>query len=382
MAKALQKQRFEIVPLIVQSEPVSLQPFHRRILTRLRAERRQRTPESIRKRIEDTLPQRTRRVLIRQIERRSQIIQQRLDTTLAQGHQLDALFGCCISSTLYTLQTQLPIIYFSDATTYITRDNYAALKSRSSIHIETLHKIEQTSVERAQAAIFASPVARDSAVHDLLIDQHRTHVVPMGAHVTPDNPASIQAPASPPSRQDCQLLIVAADPVRKRVDLTISATEILRNRGINAKLHIIGPPTESGTKNKTTQTYGRLRLSDPRDRQTHQQLLRNCHIQLLPSLGEAFGIAPIESAHFARPSIVSDAGGLPFVVQHERTGLVINRDANPAIWADAIESLIDSPDQYRAMSTAALKRARGELNWDSWGRSVGQIIVQTINEHR
>ncbi len=204
----------------------------------------------------------------------------------------------------------------------------------------------------------------------------------MGAHVTPDNPASIHAPARPPTRDDCQLLIVAADPIRKRVDLAIAATEQLRSRSINATLHIVGPPTEKGTRSKATQTYGRLHLSDPQHRKLHQRLLRDCHLQLLPSLGEAFGIAPIESAHFARPSIVSGVGGLPFVVQHNRTGLVIDRDAAPSAWADAIESLIADPDTYRAMSTATLKRARAQLNWDAWGRSVTQIIRQTIASHR
>ena len=104
--------------------------------------------------------------------------------------------------------------------------------------------------------------------------------------------------------------------------------------------------------------------------------------QLLPSLGEAFGIAPIESAHFARPSIVANAGGLPFVVLHNKTGLVIDRDEGPVAWADAIESLIDNPDHYRDLSRNALQRARDELNWDAWGHSVAKIITETIATQR
>jgi glycosyltransferase involved in cell wall biosynthesis len=291
---------------------------------------------------------------------------------------VDVLFGCCVSSNLYALNTQLPIVYFSDATSFIIRDTYPALNTRGPAHIQTLHDIERTSVDRTHAAIFASPVVRESAVNDLRIPRDRTHVVPMGANVTPAQPDQIHAPAPPPTRDNCQLLIIAADPIRKRVDLALDATETLRARGINATLHIVGPGTERSNASPAAKPAGRLKLSDPTDRQTHQQLLRESHIQLLPSLGEAFGIAPIESAHFARPSIVAGAGGLTFVVQHNQTGLVIDPELGPDAWADAIESLIDNPDRYQSMSTAALTRTRAELNWTAWGASVAQIIRDTL----
>jgi len=382
MAKSLQAQGITIVPLIEHPDAERHRTLLRRILNRLNTQRRRCIPLSTQKWIDDALPARTRSRLLNQIRRRSAVIQSRIEAAHEQGEQLDALFGCCISSTLFSIQTKLPIIYFSDATSFLIKDTYVGLMSRANAYLDTLHEIEQISVNRANAAIFAAPITRDSAIHDLNIPPERAHVVPMGAHITPESPTSIHAPASPPTREHCNLLIVAAEPVRKRVDLAAQATEILQTRGINATLHIVGPGTQRSNSTSSTKPVGMLKLSDDNDRQTHQQLLRDCHLQLLPSLGEAFGIAPIESAHFARPSIVSNAGGLPFVVQHNKTGLVIDRDANATAWADAVESLIENPDHYRALSTAALERARAELNWDAWGQSVAQIIAQTIADQR
>lgn len=378
MARALRAQGLEIVQLC--EHPRTSQPtgLTRRLLNRWHAERRRRTPNAWRRFLEDAMPGRTREALLKSVRTRSRNIQSQLNTLAAQGNAPDAIFGCCISQQLAMLHSSLPIIYFSDATYPATRNGYRWSNSRGEAFINTMIKIERMGVSQARSAIFASPAARASAINDLNISPNRTLVVPMGANVTPDDPAAITAPAGPPTRGDCRLLIVAADPVRKRVDLAMEATEILCERGINASLRVIGPGTQRSRSSRAVESYGRLDLADPDDRAIHQRLLRESHLQLLPSIGEAFGIAPIESAHFARPSVVSSAGGLPFVVRDGDTGLVLDRHANAGTWADAVESLIDDPDRYRAMSTAALDRARDELNWDAWGRSMAGIIRRTM----
>lgn len=381
MSRALQRQGIEIIPLIERPDEDVARPLHVRIMHRLRAERNRRTPVPIRKLLDNTLSRRTRDLLIREVERRSSVIQARLDELDGDEQTPDAIFGCCISSNLYALRTRLPIVYFSDATSYVLRDSYPQLMNRGESRIQALHDIERISVERVSCAVFASPMVRESAVHDLHLDREWTRVVPMGAHVYPAPDERVDAPAPAPTRDDCRLLIVAADPVRKRVDLALEATELLRERGIRATLSVVGPGTQRSNTSPAADPVGRLRLSDPVDRAQHQALLRDCHIQLLPSLGEAFGIAPIESAHYARPSIVANAGGLSYVVLHGKTGLVLDVNADAEAWANAVESMIHDPDRYRAMSEAALARAREELNWDAWGESVAEIIRETIAAH-
>src|SRR5690606_19063563 len=104
-------------------------------------------------------------------------------------------------------------------------------------------------------------------------------------------------------------------------------------------LSYIGPPTKRAERSACTVCLGRLSLSEADDRRRHRQVLADSHIQLLPSLGEAFGIAPCESAHYARPSIVSDVGGLPTVVLHGQTGFVLPLNAGAAEYVRSIESL-------------------------------------------
>jgi glycosyltransferase involved in cell wall biosynthesis len=382
MAESLRHQGVEIVPIPAWESAPEQGSVGRRASNRIVQIHHRRTPMWIRRAHDNLRPGATRAKVFRRVTRLSGLAQSNLDALIESGVQLDALFGCCISSAMYALETDIPMVYFSDATSKIIQKTYPMLALRGDAFREALYEVEKVSVAKTWAAVFAAPSTQKSAIDDLGIEPEKTSVVAMGAHVVPGVDEVIESPASCPTRSSCRILIVAADPVRKRVDLATRATEILCERGIDAKLSVIGKGTKVSRGSHAVESVGPLRLSDPDDRTRHQKLLRECHIQFLPSLGEAFGIAPCESAHYARPSIVAGAGGLSFVIRDGQTGIVLDVDADAKAWADAAESWIDDPERYRAMSIAGLERARDELNWDAWGASLRRILDEQIQIHR
>ncbi len=376
MAEALRAQGVEIVPLCV-ADPRAMSPgLPARLGRRIRGEMAGLCPAGWQRTLDDLCPERTRRRVLARGQRASSRLQE-----LVADQRLDLLFGVCISTALYGLRTDLPVVYFSDATSRIINETYPRALARGRARKSALLEMERLSLAGVTRAAFASPATLRSALDDLHVPPDRASVIPMGAHVTPADPGSVRAPADPPSARACRLLVVAADPVRKRVDLAVRATQTLRARGIGATLSVVGPGTRLSRRAGCVESVGPLRLNDPADAQRHRELLRACHIQLLPSTGEAFGIAPAESAHFARPSIVTDAGGLPFVVAHDRTGVVLPVAADHRAWADAIGGLVRDPERYRRYSAAALVRAREELNWSAWAARVVALMHEATGRH-
>jgi len=296
---------------------------------------------------------------------------------LAERARPDILFGLCISVELCALETTTPIVYASDATARLINATYPVHARRPRAYHRASDEIERRSLQRVNAAIFASERTRRSAVEDYGVPPARTFVVPMGAHVVPAESDQPLRP-DPPGPGDVELVCVAADPVRKRLDFCIDVAEELARRGLRVRLNQVGPPTARALQSSVVHRAGVLRLSDPADRRRHAALLRRSHLLLLPSLGEMFGIAPCEAAHFGRPSLVSDTGGLPTAVLHERTGVVLPLDAPAERYADEIEKLCRDPARYRRLSEAALLRARTELNWDAWARSVASILEDVV----
>lgn len=321
--------------------------------------------------------QKTRDDMMAHAAAQSRVVGERLRDLYASDPP-DVVFSCSLSRTLYKLETQIPIIFYNDTTTRIVLDTYPLYMRAPRGYREACDLMEIDAFKRTTALVFATEEARESAVDYHGYDRDRIYLAPMGANVLPDESETVRAPAEPPTRNDLRLCVIAADPERKRVDLCIAVTEALVRRGIKARLSYIGPHTKTAARSACTDSIGRLSLSDPEDRRRHRQVLAESHIQLLPSLGEAFGIAPCESAHYARPSIVTDVGGLPTVVQHNQTGFVVPLDAGPGVYVGYIERLLDDPDLYRRLSIGALQRARSTLNWDAWGRTLVSIMREVV----
>lgn len=288
--------------------------------------------------------------------------------------QFDVLFGFCCSPSICKLTSKLPLVYFSDATARVLNRTYPYNIKRGRGYQRACDELETTALARATFACYGAEWARQSAIHDYGMNESRVHVVPLGANVTPDPAQAAALNPEPPTPEHLELCIVAIDPVRKRLDLAIETTELLNRRGIKATLNFVGPPTPRAEHSPVVNCLGRLRLSEPADRVKHCAMLARSHLMILPSTNEAFGIAPCESAHFGRPSIVNDVGGLPTIVLHDQTGIVMPTSAGAANYAAAIDELVGDPQRYRRMSQAALTRARQVLNWESWAGSMMELL--------
>lgn len=86
-------------------------------------------------------------------------------------------------------------------------------------------------------------------------------------------------------------------------------------------------------------------------------------IACFPSLYEPFGIVALEAMAACVPVVVSDAGGLPEVVQNGITGTTTYAGNSNSL-ADGILSVLHQPDRAKAMADAAYVRAKTVFNWE------------------
>ena len=208
-------------------------------------------------------------------------------------------------------------------------------------------------------------------------DPSKVQVVPLGANLVPDSEDASEIISTPVVGGELELVVVAADPERKRVGLCADVAEMLEERGWRTRLHYIGP-RHAICNRSIVEWAGQLDHGVESDRRRHREILRRAHLAILPSVSEMYGIAPIESAAFGRPAVVSAVGGLTTVVEDGVTGRCLPVETPVSGWADAIESMIIPAERYRAYSAAALHRYRQELNWGAWGRRVRTLVEELI----
>ncbi|MCU1357170.1 MAG: glycosyl transferase, group 1 [Acidimicrobiales bacterium] len=101
-------------------------------------------------------------------------------------------------------------------------------------------------------------------------------------------------------------------------------------------------------------------------RVSDEQLARRYHeapCVVAPAFQEDYGLTAIEAMAQGRPVVVChDGGGLTELVEHGRTGLVV--DPTPAAIATAIEKLTTDPDLAAELGANGRRRA-AELSWEA-----------------
>ena len=86
-------------------------------------------------------------------------------------------------------------------------------------------------------------------------------------------------------------------------------------------------------------------------------------VSMLCSKSEGFPNALIESMAAGIPVVAAAVGGVPEMVRHEQTGRLVQTRA-PEAFADAVEHVLDHPDESAAMAARAAAFVRAELTVD------------------
>ena len=104
------------------------------------------------------------------------------------------------------------------------------------------------------------------------------------------------------------------------------------------------------------------------------QYYRAAALSVIPSLEEGFGIPAAEAMGCETAVVASDAGGLPEVVEHGVTGLIVPRGDSNAL-AAAIGDLLADPARRARMGQAGRERALRLFDWDRTAEQFEQIYA-------
>jgi glycosyltransferase involved in cell wall biosynthesis len=96
---------------------------------------------------------------------------------------------------------------------------------------------------------------------------------------------------------------------------------------------------------------------------------------VLPSLEEAFGIAAVEAMHLGLPVVATHAGGLPEVVEHGVTGLLVP-PGDPSALAAAIGELLRSAAYRRTLGDAGRRRARERFGTEAMAAAMAAVYQE------
>lgn len=229
---------------------------------------------------------------------------------------------------------------------------------------------------RARAITCGSTYLREQLLALHVADAGRVSVIPM-----PVSPEFSSHKLKVNRQWSDLILTVARLTAQKSLDTLIDALAILRGRGIDTRLEIIG----DGPERTALEQYARdLHLQGrveflgelpPKDLPAHYAA---CAVFVLPSVREGMGLVLAEALLCGAPVVAANFGGVTDIVRDGETGLLFPaRDARAL--AVAIERLLDDRALAMRLAVNGAARARERFTRERVAAQFAEIYGVLLN---
>jgi glycogen(starch) synthase len=181
--------------------------------------------------------------------------------------------------------------------------------------------------------------------------------------------------------EEPRLLCIGRVVVDKGFDLAIDAFASIIKRFPRARLVIAG---DGVARPELEAQVARLGLEGAVDfagwvtPEKITELINAATMVLMPSRWrEPFGLVALQAAQIARPIVATRVGGIPEIVLHEETGLLVEKDDSAAL-AKQIAFLLEHPNAATKMGQNARKKAQENFSMERFANDYDVLYRKLI----
>lgn len=289
---------------------------------------------------------------------------------------VDVLFVSASSQMIAYVETDIPIIYMTDATFQQLQGYYTSFSNLAAYNVKQGIALDKRAFQKAAHCMLASDWCRQSAINDYDIPARNISVVPCGANLEAIPPVSTER-----NKGDiCRLLFLGVEWERKGGDIALDTYYQLKEQGVPVQLHLIGcvPPHDiSGEDGITTIPF--LDKNNEADFKKLDTIFRQTDFLLLPTRAECAGIVFCEASAYGIPSISTHTGGVSTYVREGENGVTLSPEADPAEYAAVIQQLFADKERYNSLRQSSCHLFEQALNWNAWGNRFKEIAERLLN---
>ena len=319
----------------------------------------------------------TKRPVIRAMNRPYAFFAGRALATALEGVAADAVIvpkGAVLAS---QYRGEAPMMYLSDTTFDLMDGYYTRYTGDTRWARRSANRIERQAIHRADLVNYATRWAADSALSFYGAPAEKVTAISWGANsvessTEPDPGAVGIAPL--------RLLIVGKNWQRKGVDTAVAAVAVLRQRGVDATLTVVGAsPPQGWTPRDGVEIQPPLDPGNPVEGERLRALFASATAFVMPTEQEAQGRVLAEAASFGLPAVATDTGGVSSIVRDGVTGRLVAPGSPPEDWADAIADLVADADAYRGYRARVRASYVDEHNWETWAEEMTRLLGDLID---
>jgi len=267
----------------------------------------------------------------------------------------------------------------------------AVIQGRRDHDARLIGELERALIERADYLIPNSRATLDAVreVHNVMPKDKRYRIIPHGIVPVPDD----QVRPFNRERESDGFVVLYVGRLEQRkgiLDLFEAIPSVLE-RVSGVKFIVAGQDNSKhdGFQNKMGMDYPsyfahryerfmpHVEFMGKISEETLQSLYQSCDLFVAPSLYESFGLVYLEAMNYANPVIGCNVGGVPEVVDHGVTGLLVDPEA-PAALAEAITSLLRSPTKLYEMGVTGRKRLLEKFTYLQMAQNYERVFQAVI----
>jgi glycosyltransferase involved in cell wall biosynthesis len=223
----------------------------------------------------------------------------------------------------------------------------------------------------AERVIFSSRYMADRAIRELgLACTDKIADIPFGLNLDEVPPA----PAAKPPLKPLRLLYIGKYWKYKGGETAIAALRVLRARGVDVSLAMIGEIPEEFRGEPGLEAVGYLDKSRRRDYRRFLRLLRESHLFVLPTRADCTPMVVAEANAYGLPVLISDIGGISSLMAPGRNGEMLPAGADGTAFADRILAMTADRAAYDALSRSSYEHCLHRLTWAAWSRDLVRLL--------
>lgn len=186
-----------------------------------------------------------------------------------------------------------------------------------------------------------------------------------------------------PEKGPLSILFYTSVARRKGIFDLLKAFEIVAREMPEATLSIIGRGDHWEEVNALIATLpcrDRIHTKGHVPRDSSVEFFRQHAIYVLPSHGEPLGTTAIEGMACGKPLVVTDTGGLPYLLPPDGSGGFIVPQENPEAMAEALLKLLRSPEMQQRMGAANRSYVEKHYAWTKVVDRLEEVYAGLVTE--
>lgn len=281
------------------------------------------------------------------------------------------------------LNCDLPLVLWVDTPYAGLLDAYGDFSQLCQETLNHLKTLDRLAFHNCQLVIFPSTWAADIAIKTYQLNPDKVKVVPFGANVECDRTLEdIEALVNARPTDQCKLLFIGVDWVRKGGAIALNVAKQLKQQGLEVELTVVGckPPSSEHPLPDFVRSVGFINKSSPEGLSKFNHLIAESHFLIVPSKAETYGNVFCEANSFGVPCISTNAGGIATIIRDGVNGKSFAPDTSLEEYCTYIQTLFQNYGDYQKLALSSFNEYQTRFDWSASGNAVRQLLKELVAE--